>query len=175
MTEHFNRQYEHSYKELLKLAAAALRRDPRARLSPATLVHEAWLHLVRTPSVADTSPAHFKAIAARAMRQILVDTVRRRSARRRGGPGLFTVSLNEALVAQACSGEQMLDVDAALIELRSAGKDGPRMETAAVLRLFGGCTDAEIAAVLEVHETTVERDWRFAKAWLKSKLIDAEK
>jgi RNA polymerase sigma factor (TIGR02999 family) len=171
MPEHFNRQYEDSYRELLKLAAAALRRDPRARLSPATLVHEAWVRLVRTPAVADTSPAHFKAIAARAMRQILVDAARHRSARRRGGPGLFTVGLNDAQLGAACSADQLLDVDAALIGLRGAGENGPRMESAAVLRCFGGCTDAEIAAVLDVSETTVERDWRFARAWLKSKLV----
>jgi RNA polymerase sigma-70 factor, ECF subfamily len=171
MTEDFNRLYQRSYADLRRLAAAAVRRNPRAGLSPTTLVHEAWLRLGRTPDVADTSPAHFKAIAARAMRQILVDEARRRHAARRGGAEQVRLSLEEGVLPTTCSSQHILDLHEALLQLREAGRDGERLEAAAVLRWFGGCTVSEIAEALAISETMVERDWRLAKAWLKAKLL----
>ncbi len=171
MNEDFDRLYQRSYVDLRRLASAAVRRNPRAGLSPTTLVHEAWLRLGRTPDVADTSPTHFKAIAARAMRQILVDEARRKFARRRGGADQVRLEFEEGVMPTVCSSERILELNEALLELRDTGGDGERMEAATVLRWFGGCTVAEIAEVLAISETMVERDWRLAKAWLKAKLL----
>src|SRR3954469_24937279 len=74
-----------TYEELRRLAAAVRRGDPSATLSPTALVNEAWLKLRGSPHVARTSPAHFRRIAARAMRQVLVEAARRRRADKRGG------------------------------------------------------------------------------------------
>jgi RNA polymerase sigma-70 factor, ECF subfamily len=170
MHERFNGLYQRSYEELRRLAAAALRGYPRETVSPTTLVHEAWMRLERTPELADTSAAHFKAIAAYAMRQVLVEHWRRRVALRRGGPGHFTVALDEALIPSSAASEQLLELDAVLKELRATGPQGERMESAAVLRWFGGCTVSEIGELQGISATMVERDWRMARAWLKARL-----
>jgi len=173
MSDELNSMYRHAYNDLRRLAASALRAYPSASLSPTTLVHEAWMRLERSPELADTSPAHFKAIAARAMRHIVIEELRRRSAQRRGGPGgvYLSIELDETVLASACTDEHILQLDAALCELRAAGAEGERMESAAVLRWYGGCTVAEVSQALGISETMVERDWRMAKAWLKSRLM----
>src|SRR5678815_3791788 len=87
-----------AYEELRRLAASVRRNDPAATLSPTALVNEAWLKLADSPSVADTSPLHFKRIAARAMRQVLVEAARRRTADKRGG-GAAVVTFDDAMSA----------------------------------------------------------------------------
>ena len=88
--------YSLAYEELRRLARAALRREAHATLSPTTLVHEAWLKLRGSRALHAESPLHFKRIAARAMRQVLVDAARRRNAEKRGH-GVALVTFDEAL------------------------------------------------------------------------------
>jgi DNA-directed RNA polymerase specialized sigma24 family protein len=104
------------------------------------------------------------------MRQILVDEARRRFAQRRGGPGHFTLTLDETHLGAPCSLELILDLDDSLQALRASGDQGARMEAAVVYRWLGGCTVAEVADVLGISSSAVERDWRATQAWLKSRL-----
>src|SRR5687768_1278139 len=85
-----------AYEELRRLASSVGRDDPSATMSPTALVHEAWLKLAGSPSIANTSPLHFKRIAARAMRQVLVDAARRRKADKRGA-GAALVTFDDSL------------------------------------------------------------------------------
>src|SRR5579863_4579347 len=90
-----------TYEELRRLASAVRRGDPSATLNPTALVNEAWLKLANSPEIAVASPLHFKRIAARAMRQVLVDAARRRNADKRGGGVEITVSFDAALEEKA--------------------------------------------------------------------------
>jgi RNA polymerase sigma factor (TIGR02999 family) len=158
-----------TYEELRRLASAVRRGDPSATLNPTALVHEAWLKLANSASVASTSQLHFKRIAARAMRQLLVEAARRRKAHKRGGGpegGLF-VCFGDAVEDAASHGEDLLTLDAALSELAEMS---PRQASVVESRYFGGLDVAETAALLEVSEETVARDWRLAKAWLSRRL-----
>jgi RNA polymerase sigma factor (TIGR02999 family) len=154
-----------AYEELRRLAASVRRNDPAATLSPTALVNEAWLKLADSPSVADTSPLHFKRIAARAMRQVLVEAARRRTADKRGG-GAAVVTFDDAIGAMTTA-EDVLGLDAALEAL---AKLEPRQALMVESRFFGGLDVAETAQLLDVSEATVLRDWRAAKAWLSREL-----
>jgi RNA polymerase sigma factor (TIGR02999 family) len=156
------------YEELRRLASFIRKNEPGATLSSTALVHEAWLKLRDSPHLAATSPPHFKAIAAKAMRQVLVDEARRRSAQKRGGSGqaaFFTLDDSPEQVA-SCD-EEILALDKALDEL--AGLN-PRHAQMVESRFFAGLSVAETAAELGVSESSVERDWRAAKAWLASRI-----
>jgi RNA polymerase sigma factor (TIGR02999 family) len=155
-----------AYEELRRLARAVRRGDPSATLSPTALVHEAWLKLEHSPEVADTSPLHFKRIAARAMRQVLVDAARRRKAEKRGA-GAALVTFDESLETAAASAEEVLALDDALDALERLS---PRQAQMVESRFFGGLDVAETAALLGVSEATVLRDWRAARAWLAREL-----
>lgn len=155
-----------AYEELRRLAASVRRGDPSATLTPTALVHEAWLKLSATPELAATSPLHFKRIAARAMRQVLVDAARRRTADKRGG-GQALVTFDEALEITATTSEDVLALDQALQEL---ALQSPRQAEMVESRFFGGLEVAETAELLGVSEATVLRDWRAAKAWLAKEL-----
>ena len=155
-----------AYEELRRLAASVRRNDLGATLSPTTLVNEAWLKLAATPSVAATSPLHFKRIAARAMRQVLVDVARRRGASKRGGPDAVSVTFDESTHVETGS-EELLALDAALDEL---ARLNPRQALMVESRFFGGLDVPETAALLGVSEATVLRDWRAARAWLSAEL-----
>jgi RNA polymerase sigma factor (TIGR02999 family) len=110
---------------------------------------------------------HFKRIAARAMRQVLVEAARRRNARKRGGDqGQSLVTFHDSIAPVSCEA-QMLSLDHALDELARAR---PRQATIIEGRFFGGLDIAEIAELLEISEATVVRDWRAAKAWLAKEL-----
>jgi RNA polymerase sigma factor (TIGR02999 family) len=155
------------YRDLRGLARGQLRRVPgRDTLSTTALVHETYLKLAgeRVWSARDRS--HFFALAARAMRQILVDHARRRARRKRGG-GEAPVSLVEALVPAPERAEEMLALDAALAKLEAL--DG---ELAQIVewRFFGGLSVEEVAALLEVSDRTVKRHWRAARAFLFQEL-----
>jgi RNA polymerase sigma factor (TIGR02999 family) len=128
-------------------------------------VNEAWLKLASSPSVANTSPLHFRRIAARAMRQVMVDAARRRGAARRGG-GALAVTLDDALHS-ATTSEELLALDAALDEL---ARLNPRQAQMVEHRYFGGLDVRETAELLGVSEATVLRDWRAARAWLAAEL-----
>lgn len=154
-----------AYEELRRLAATVRRNDPSATISPTALVNEAWLKLADSPAVARTSPLHFKRIAARAMRQVLVEAARRRNAEKRGG-GAPVVTFDDAMSA-VTTADDVLGLDAALEEL---ARIEPRQALMVESRFFGGLDVAETAALLGVSEATVLRDWRAARAWLSREL-----
>ena len=154
-----------AYEELRRLAASVRRDDPAATLSPTALVNEAWLKLADTPAVARTSPLHFKRIAARAMRQVLVEAARRRNAEKRGG-GVAVVTFDDAM-SGVSTADDVLGLDAALEALAQIE---PRQALMVESRYFGGLDVAETAELLGVSEATVLRDWRAAKAWLAREL-----
>lgn len=155
-----------AYEELRRLASAVRRNDPSITLSPTALVHEAWIKLADSPGVGHTSPLHFKRIAARAMRQVLVDAARHRKAEKRGG-GRALVTFDEALDARLESAEQVLALHDALEALAQVS---PRQAEMVEGRFFGGLEVREIAEMQEVSEATVLRDWRAAKAWLATEM-----
>jgi len=155
------------YKELRRIASNLTRRDPGVTLSPTALVNEAWLRLADSPELGGLSPAHFKAIAARAMRRVLIDAARRRKTLKRSGGGAVLIELDDVIEAHAIRDEDVLGLDAALQDL---ARLEPRQALLVESRYFGGLTVSELAQLLDVSVTTVERDWRVAKAWLKLQL-----
>ena len=158
-----------AYEELRRLASSVRRGDGGATLNPTALVNEAWLKLADSPNVAATSRLHFKRIAARAMRQLLIEAARRRNAIKRGNE--FTVvTFDEALEPAATCAKDILALDAALDEL---AKIEPRQAVMIESRFFGGFDISETAALLNVSEATILRDWRAAKAWLAHALRQA--
>ncbi len=153
-----------AYEELRRLASSVKRGDPSNTLSPTALVNEAWLKLAKAPNVAATSRLHFKRIAARAMRQLLVEAARRRNAHKRGGDGeVIFVSFDDSLDRAATGQENLLALDSALTEL---ARLAPRQALIVESRFFGGLEVREIANLIGVSEATILRDWRAAKAWL---------
>jgi len=155
-----------TYEELRRLAASVRRDDPNASLSPTALVNEAWLKLASSPPFQLTSRLHFKRIAARAMRQVLIEAARRRGARKRGR-GFTAVTFDEAVQAAPSGAEDLLALDAALEQLAQVS---PRQATMVESRFFGGLDVAETAELLGISEATVLRDWRAAKAWLAQEM-----
>ncbi len=157
-----------TYEELRRLASTVKRGDPGITLSPTALVNEAWIKLSRTPGLADLPRVHFKRIAARAMRQLLVESARRRHARKRGGNGeAVFVTFDDSLDGATTSERDLLALNSALDEL---GRIAPRQAVIVESRFFGGIEFNEIADQLGVSEATVFREWRVAKAWLGNEL-----
>ena len=160
-------QFSDAYEELRRLASAVKRSDPRATLTPTTLVNEAWVKLAKSPHFVATSKLHFKRIAARAMRQVLIEAARRKRADKRAAPGVF-VTFDESIDRAAGStGDDLLALDRALTEL---ARLHPRQATLVEGRFFGGLDVAELTTLLGVSEATVLRDWRAARAWLAAEL-----
>src|SRR5580704_5478172 len=157
--------FSETYEELRRLASSVRRGDPTA------LVNEAWLKLANSPEIASTSRLHFKRIAARAMRQVLVEAARRRNARKRGGPEGVNVTFDESLGDGAQLGNDLVALDSALEELARVNL---RQATMVECRFFGGLDIPETAELLEVSEATVLRDWRAVKAWLANELHRAK-
>lgn len=155
-----------AYEELRRLAASVRRDDPAATLTPTDLVNEAWLKLRNSPDLAKTSRLHFKRVAARAMRQVLIEAARRRKAGKRGA-GATMVTFDESIDGAAGNAEDLLALNDALEDL---ARLQPRQATLVESRFFGGLEMIEIAELLEVSEATVLRDWRAAKAWLAREL-----
>jgi RNA polymerase sigma factor (TIGR02999 family) len=156
-----------TYEELRRLASAVSRGDPGVTLNPTALVNEAWMKMSRSPGFVGTSPLHFKRIAARAMRQILVEAARRRNANKRGGADAITVTFDESLEAGASDDRQLLALHTALEELERLE---PRQAAIVESRFFGGLDVGETAALLNVSEATILRDWRAARAKLAHEL-----
>jgi RNA polymerase sigma factor (TIGR02999 family) len=151
-----------TYEELRRLASTVKRGDPSSTLNPTALVNETWLKLMNSPGLTSVSRLHFKRIAARAMRQLLVEAARRRNADKRGGSeGVQRITFDESQVQ--ASEKQLIALDEALHEL---SRFEPRQAMVVESRFFGGCDIAETAALLGVSEATILRDWRAAKAWL---------
>lgn len=152
------------YDDLRAIARRQLRRELGDRTMHATaLVHEAYLKLSHGAVLTADDRAHFLAIAARAMRQVMVDDARRRSAAKRGVAWEHT-TLGEGDGAVAFSPDEMLTLNDALERL------DPRQRQVVECRYFGGMEDKEIAAALGVTERTVRRDWVKARAWLYTAL-----
>jgi RNA polymerase sigma factor (TIGR02999 family) len=157
-----------TYEELRRLASSVRRSHPDATLSPTTMVNEAWVKLAQSPRFASTSRLHFKRIAARAMRQVLVEAARRRNASKRGGgEGVTVITFDESQGQRASCGQDLLALDTALEEL---ARIQPRQAMMVESRFFGGLDITEIATLLAVSEATILRDWRAAKAWLAHEL-----
>jgi RNA polymerase sigma factor (TIGR02999 family) len=157
-----------TYEELRRLAAIVKTGDPAATLNPTALVHEAWIKLAASPRFNSASPLHFKRIAARAMRQLLVESARRRQSQKRGGDGsaMFVV-FDETAGIPASRDEDILRIDSALKEL---ARLNPRQALMVESRFFGGLEVSETAELLDVSEATILRDWRVVKAWLAREL-----
>ena len=152
------------YDELRSLARRQMGRErPDHTLHSTALVHEAYLKLAGGGGVEAADRNHFLAIAARAMRQVLVDHARRRLAAKRGGDWQLT-TLADGHQAVEFRPEEMLALDRALERLE------PRQRQVVEYRFFAGMEEAEIAAVLGMSERTVRRDWVKARAWLYREL-----
>jgi len=148
------------YNDLRRIAGRQLRRELGQRtMQPTSLVHEAYMKLANGAGLQAGDRAHFLAIAARAMRQVLVDDARRRSAAKRGGEWEHT-TLGDQDWAPELSPHDLLSLNDAIDELE------PRQRHVVECRFFGGMEDQEIAQTLGVTERTVRRDWVKARAWL---------
>jgi RNA polymerase sigma factor (TIGR02999 family) len=158
--------FSHAYEDLRRLAASVRRGESNETLNPTALVHEAWLRLSRSPEFHATSEMHFKRIAARAMRRVLIEAARTRKAAKRGG-GAPLVTFDEALGGAASPPDEVLALDAALDTL---ARLNPRQAAVVESRFFGGLDARETAELLQVSEATILRDWRAAKAWLALEL-----
>jgi RNA polymerase sigma-70 factor, ECF subfamily len=156
-----------AYEELRRLAAAVKRSDYGSTRSATTLVNEAWVKLASSPRFTAVSHLHFKRIAARAMRQVLIEAARRRHAGKRGGGDIQFVTLDESAAGIAGGAEEILALETALEALAQVS---PRQAELVECRFFGGLDVVETAAALDVSEATVQRDWRAAKAWLAKEL-----
>ena len=155
------------YRELRGVAGARLRGERAGcSLQTTALVHETYLRLVDLNRLTLENRTHFFAIAARLMRQILVDQARRAQADKRGG-GVTIVTLEGAAPASAPSIVNVLALDQALEELASMDE---RLCRVVELKFFAGLTIDETAMALDVSPATIERDWAFAKAWLYQRL-----
>lgn len=158
------------YDELHGLAERLLRNErPGHTLQPTALVHEAYLRLIDQSRVQWRGRAHFFAMAACTIRRILVDHARGARRIKRGG-GELRLSLDEGLTP---GGEAPFDVVALDDALSTFASDHPDSARVVEMRFFGGLTIAETATVLGVSSSTVEREWRFARAWLYRALGDS--
>jgi len=162
----FDRLVELVYPDLRRVARQQLRRGrPDAPVLDTTgLVHEAYLKLVDQASLDARDRGHFLAIAARAMRQVIVDYARSRQAAKRGA-GAEHLPFDERSAAVATQAEHVLAVNEALAGLAAVD---PRLLQVVECRFFAGYSEAETAEALDVSTRTVERDWLRAKAWLKA-------
>lgn len=155
------------YGELRALAQDAMQHERSDHTLQATaLVHEAFLKLVDQTRVQWKSKAHFFAVAAQAIHRILIDHARGRSRLKRGGDHT-RIELDEQLFATFDRSIDLVALDDALTELDARNAQQARIVQ---MRFFGGLTVPEAASVLNVSDSTVERDWRFARAWLYRKL-----
>jgi RNA polymerase sigma factor (TIGR02999 family) len=159
------------YESLKGLAHTVRRGRAGDTLDTTALVHEAFLKLSASGSAPWKDEAHFFAVAARAMRQILVDAARRDVALKRGGADAKVVSYDDAAHMAPVRPAELLALDAALERLNSID---PRRALVVEHRVFAGLSTAETAALLGVSTGTVERDWRAARAWLSAEMADAE-
>jgi len=155
------------YDQLRALAGAFLRRERAGHtLQPTALVHETYFRLTGRSQVSVRDRAHFFAVAAQAMRRILVDHARRQRAAKRVDPA-DRVPLDEASPAVAAADVDLIALHEALDDLAQVN---PRQARVVELRYFGGMTTEETAEVLEVSTATVERDWQAARLWLHRQL-----
>lgn len=156
------------YPRLQRLARAQLRRGGAVTLDTVGLVHEAYLRLVEEMNVEWQDREHFFAVLTRAMRFIVIDRLRHRQARKRGGD-LRRVTLDAELVGDLEPLDAALTVSRVVDQLASFN---PRLAQVVECRFFVGMSDREIAEVLGLSERTVQRDWLKARAWLRQALVE---
>jgi RNA polymerase sigma factor (TIGR02999 family) len=155
------------YAELRRVASARLRNEaPNHTLQTTALVHEAYVRLVGLDRLTLRNRTHFFAMAARLMREILVDHARRRDAQKRG-KGITVLGLDDVAVGAESAIVDVLALDEALTELNALDE---RLCRVVELRYFAGLNIAETADALDVSSATVERDWTVSKAWLLQRL-----
>lgn len=166
----YDRVFGHVYAELRRIASrqAARFSDP-ATLSTTALVHEAYLKLAGDRVVGAADREHFFALAARAMRQILIDHTRGRTRQKRGG-GAPHLPLDHVALPEDAPVDDLLALDQALGRLERVD---PELARLVEWRFFAGLTLAEIAELTSVSERTVKRDWQVARAFLARELGDA--
>ena len=157
------------HRELRTLAARYLRKERAGHtLQPTALVNEAYLRLLGKPPEDLKDRAHFFAVAAQAMRRILVDHARRHRADKRVGPQ-DKVSLTRAPELSTAPRTDILELNDALDQLREVNE---RQAKLVELRYFGGLTNVEAAEALGASRATVERDWQVARLWLRRRLSE---
>ena len=167
MSDRIDDVYELAYEELKRLAHRHLSAGRGAdTLSTTELVHEAYLKLTRSRGSEWDSQAHFFGAAARAMRQVLVDFARRRTAAKRGGEAV-PLTLRSSDASLEVEIDDLLALDAALDKLDAADR---RLREVVELRFFAGLSESEIAGLLAVTLRTVERDWAKARLFLLHEL-----
>jgi len=158
------------HTELKGIAHRLLQKRPAGGVLDTTgLVHEAYLKLIDQSRVEWSDRAHFQALAARAMRQILVNHFHRQEAEKRGGH-LQEVTFKEGKVPVGDRGAAVLAVNGALDRLEAQDERKARV---VLYRFFGGMSNKAIADLLDVSTRTVQRDWRAARAWLKRAFADS--
>ena len=151
------------YEELHRLAARYMRREhPGHTLQTTALVNEAYCKLIDQKNVQWQNRAHFFGIAAQAMRRILVDHARSRLRLKRGG-AVNKISLDESALIPQPEMKELISLDDALTRL---GEFDPQKSRIVEMKFFGGLSMEEIAEVEKVSKSTIEREWRKAKAWL---------
>jgi RNA polymerase sigma factor (TIGR02999 family) len=159
------------YEELRQLAHQYLQRERQDHTLQATgLVHEAYLRLVDQSTTTWQNRAHFFGVAAQVMRRVLVDYARTHRAEKRGGNWEKLV-FDESLAPSVERNIDLVALDDALKDLLAVD---PRQSQIVELRFFGGLTNEEIGEVLDVSPTTVKREWRIAKAWLRRQIMQGE-
>jgi RNA polymerase sigma factor (TIGR02999 family) len=152
------------YDELRALAAVRLGQErPGHTLQPTALVHEVYLKLADQTQAEFRDPAHFFAVAAEAIRRVLVDHARKRGASKRAAPGP-RVTVHGDLDAASGQDIDLIELDDAL---RRLAELSPRQARVVELRFFGGLDVPDVARLLGVSENTVKGDWRMARAWLQ--------
>ncbi len=158
------------YEDLRRLARHYMDgQRPDHTLQTTALVHEAYLRLADQTNPSWQNRAHFFAVAARAMRQILVNYARSRHAQKRGG-GAHKIELDEAALLSPSQSREIVDLHEALERLSALD---PRKAEVVELKYFGGLNYDEIADVLKISPITTRRDWEFARAWLYTELHSA--
>lgn len=152
------------YRELQRLARSYLRRRPNQSIQTNSLINEAFIRLIDQDQIRWENRTHFFGIAARTMRNVLVDHARKRHAQKRGGRGAVRVTFDDAIMPP----NQRKDLDLIALDdaLTSLAELDPKLSQLVELRFFGGLTIEESAEVLGVSPATVKRGWATAKIWL---------
>lgn len=160
--EAFDTLYQLAYQELRSLAHAVRAGRGVETINTTALVHEAYIKLAASSKPAWADRVHFLRIAARAMRQVLIDAAQKRMAQKRGGK-VVPIEFDERVHSSLVDPEALLSLEEALKKLESLD---PRQAQVVECRFFAGLTIEETALALGVSDSSVKRDWRTARAWL---------
>ncbi len=159
------------YDELRRIARAEVRRLPAGQTLQATaLVHEVWLRLAQHENLVCNDRAHFFALAAQAIRHIVIDSARRKAAFKRGGDRL-RVELEHIAISTEVPADDLITLDDALDELSKRSEQTAKIVN---LRYFAGLTLDVIASLLGMSKRSVEREWEYARAWLHGRMHSAD-